>query len=177
LAKNTIFLLFVFGALLAVSMSIVYFITLSGVYPVFPENYQLGNWNDAYLYTEQTTEFWKLAGVTRAAGKALTMEMVTLFFCESFLVYQIRRPNKSVIRAFLEDSSKLMYLLIGFLFALFILLMYFPGVQITLAKWGLNFMFMYLTALDWLVCAAIAGICIVSFEVVKWYCRENGIIF
>lgn len=109
--------------------------------------------------------------------KALTMLMVTLYFCESFLVFQIRRPNKSLIKTFKEDSNRLMYGLIGFLFAMFLLLMYFPGVQYTLANWNINFMFMYLTGLDWLVSFLIALICIGGFEGVKFYARVNNIVF
>jgi hypothetical protein len=103
--------------------------------------------------------------------------MVTIFFCESFLVFQIRRPNKSLIKSIKEDSTKFMYLLIGLLFGLFLVLMYVPGVQVTLASVNLNFMFMYLTWLDWLVCFLISLICIVSFELVKYFARKKGIYF
>jgi len=187
LSKNTMVLLFVFGILLAVSMIIVYFITISGIYPVFPENIDISGFNDAYLYTPITDPFWGDIlrdfyplvpdGELLQYGKALTMLMVTLFFCESFLVLQIRRPNKSLIRSLIEDGYKRMYYIIGFLFALFLMLMYIPGVQVTLADWGINFMFMYLTGLDWLVCFLISLICIVSFEVVKYVARNYGITF
>jgi Ca2+-transporting ATPase len=191
LSKNTIVLLFTFGILLAVSMVIVYFITISGIYPVFPENTDISGLNHAYLYTSDTIPLWRDALrefylplnplVTDPEllqyGKALTMLMVTLFFCESFLVFQIRRPNKSLIRSLREDSNRRMYYIIGFLFALFLMLMYIPGVQVTLADWGINFMFMYLTGLDWLICFLISLICIVSFEIVKYIARTNGITF
>jgi Ca2+-transporting ATPase len=187
LSKNTIVLLFIFGILLAVSMVIVYFITISGIYPVFTENIDISGFNHAYLYTPETDPFWGevlrnfYPSATDAElfqyGKALTMLMVTLFFCESFLVFQIRRPNKSLIRSLIEDSNRRMYYIIGFLFALFLLLMYIPGVQVTLADWGINFLFMYLTGLDWLVCFLIALICIVSFEIVKYVARNYGITF
>ena len=164
-----------YGGLLAASMLIVYFICLTGIYPVFQSNYEFGDFNIAYLYTKETINLTPVAKLNQV--KALTMLMVTLYFCESFLVLQIRRPNKSIIKAFKEDSNKRMYLLLGFLLALFLLLMYFPGVQITLAKWNINFMFMYLTALDWLVCFLISLICIVSFEIVKFYARYKEITF
>ena len=77
--------------------------------------------------------------ITLNEAKTLTMLMVTLFFCESFLVMQIRRPNKSLIKSIKEDSTRFMYLLIGFLFFVLLALMYIPGVQVTLADWGLNF--------------------------------------
>ena len=187
LSKNTMALLFIFGILLAVSMIIVYFLTISGIYPVFPQNIDISGFNDAYLYTPITDPIWgdvlrnfyPLASDIELLqyGKALTMLMVTLFFCESFLVFQIRRPNKSLIKSLIEDSNRRMYYIIGFLFALFLMLMYIPGVQVTLAEWGINFMFMYLTGLDWLICFLISLICIISFEIVKYVARNYGITF
>jgi Ca2+-transporting ATPase len=173
LSKNTVILLFIFGALLAISMIIVYFTTLWGP-EVFEINF--GDLNDAYLFSPDTFPLDE-SGISLNEAKTLTMLMVTLFFCESFLVLQIRRPNKSLIRSLKEDSTRFMYLLIGFLFAVFLALMYIPGVQVTLADWGLNFRFMFLTAWDWLVCFLIALICIVSFEFVKYGARRSGIFF
>ena len=97
---------------------------------------------------------------------------------ESFLIFQIRRPNKSLIRSLIEDSNKRMYLIIGLLFALFIMLIYIPGVQLFLAEEiGFNFMFVFLNGLDWLICFLVALICIVSFEIVKFVARRYGITF
>ena len=180
LSKNTMILLSVFGAFLALSMIIVYFTTITGIYPIFPENTNFGVWDGAYLFSPETLPLFH-PGVLPPGFfnevKTLTMLMVTIFFCESFLVFQIRRPNKSLIKSIKEDSTKFMYLLIGLLFGLFLLLMYVPGVQVALASVGLNLMFMYLTALDWLVCFSISLICIVSFELVKFFARKKGIYF
>ncbi|MHA1884951.1 MAG: HAD-IC family P-type ATPase, partial [Promethearchaeota archaeon] len=163
LSKNIIILLFIFGILLATSMVVVYFISISGIYPVFPEN--VLNTLNPY-------------GVSITEAKTLTMLMVTLFFCESFLIFQIRRPNKSLIRSLIEDSNKRMYLIIGLLFALFIMLIYIPGVQLFLAEeLGFNFMFVFLNGLDWLICFLVALICIVSFEIVKFVARRYEITF
>jgi len=187
LSKNIFYLLFVFGILLAISMVIVYSITITGIYPVFPENLIPG-----YLYYDETllppevydiptvaaAEVLEQINVIRTIGKTLTMMMCTLFFCESFLVYQIRRPNKSLIKSLIEDRNKFMFILIGFLFFVFIALIYIPGVQTFLAEsWGVNFMFMLLTGLDWLVCFLISLICIVSFEIVKFIARKKEIVF
>jgi hypothetical protein len=57
------------------------------------------------------------------------------------------------------------------------MLMYIPGVQVTLADAGINFMFMYLTGLDWLISFLISLICIVSFEIVKYIARRYNIEF
>ena len=172
LSKNTVILLFIFGALLATSMIIVYFTTLLG-----PEVsvIDFGAFNEGYLFSPIT--FPDGSGISLNEAKTLTMLMVTLFFCESFLVLQIRRPNKSLIMSIKEDSTRFMYLLIGFLFAVLLALMYIPGVQVTLADWDLNFRFMYLTGLDWLVCFLISLICIVSFEFVKYMARRSEIYF
>jgi Ca2+-transporting ATPase len=175
LSKNTIILLFIFGALLAISMLIVYSVVITGAYPLFFENTNFGDLNGAYLFSLGTESL--TPGVSFVEAKTLTMLMVTLYFCESFLVFQIRRPNKSLIKSIKEDSTKFMYIIIGLLFTIFLCLMYIPGFQVTLASWGVNFMFMYLTALDWLVCFLISLICIVSFEFVKLYSRKKGIFF
>ncbi|MHA1732897.1 MAG: cation-translocating P-type ATPase [Promethearchaeota archaeon] len=177
LSRNTIYLMLVFGALLAVCMLITYFVVFNGVYPVFPEN---TNGGADFLYSDETLSLWvgtSTVGDARRIGKALTMLMVTLFFCETFLIFQIRRPNKSLFKSIKEDSTKLMYLVTGFLYAVFLLIMYVPRAQLGLARMNVNFMFMSLTAMDWLVCFAISLICIVTFEVIKFVCRIRGISF
>ena len=171
LSKNTFFLLGIFGILLAVCMIVTYFTVITGCYPVFPGNYNFGAFNDAYLYSSEGS----IEVLTNA--KTLTMLMVTLYFCETFLVLQIRRPNKSLIKSIKEDSTKFMYILIGLLFAVFLALMYIPGVQVTLANWGLNFMFMFLTGFDWLVCFLISLISIGGLELVKYFFRRKHISF
>ena len=176
LSKNIFVLLILFGILLSISMVVVYFITINGAYPVFFENWNFGNLNDAYLYTSENVALNPF-NVSRNEAKTLTMLMVTLFFCESLLVFQIRRPNKSLIRSLREDSNKRMYLIIGLLFGIFLMFMYVPGVQVFLASSNINFMFMYLTALDWLVCFLISLICIVSFEIIKYIARTKNITF
>jgi Ca2+-transporting ATPase len=176
LSKNTFILLAIFGALLSISMLVVYFTAITGLYPLFPANYNFGAFNDAYLYSPITMGLYS-PGVNLTTAKTLTMLMVTLYFCETFLVFQIRRPNKSLLRSIKEDSTKFMYILIGLLFFVFLSIMYIPGFQVTLASWGINFMFMYLTALDWLICFLISLICIISFEIVKYLARRSNIFF
>jgi Ca2+-transporting ATPase len=173
LNRNTLKLLFIFGALLSMSMIIVYFMVITGAYPVFQENWNFGVFNNAYLYSLETP----VIGVSLNVAKTLTMLMVTIFFCESFLIFQIRRPNKSLIKSIKEDSTKFMYILIGLLFGSFLALMYIPGMQVTLASWGINFMFMYLTGLDWFICFLISLICVVSFEIIKYFARKSGTFF
>jgi len=173
LSRNTIYLMLVFGALLAISMVIVYFLCITETYGGgdYTGNTEFGALNSAFLYTKETQDLTK--GIALNEAKTLTMLMVVLFFCESFLIFQIRRPNKSVIKAIKEDSTVFMYLLIGILFAVLIAIMYIPNAQTSF----LNFKFMRLTALDWLVCFLISLICIVGFEVFKWQARVKGIKF
>jgi hypothetical protein len=54
LSKNTMILLFTFGAFLALSMIVVYFITITGIYPLFPENINFGDLDGAYLFSPET---------------------------------------------------------------------------------------------------------------------------
>jgi magnesium-transporting ATPase (P-type) len=163
-----------FGGLLAMSMIIAYFICYTGLYPAILENYEFGGLNAGYLFTSETMDSLTPM-IDRNIAKALTMLMVTLYFCETILVLQIRRPNKSLIKCIQEDSNKRMYLILGSLFAVFLVLMYVPGIQVGLANLGINFMFMYLTGIDWIVCFLISLITIMSFEGVKYFARKKEI--
>lgn len=169
LSKNVVILLLIFGVLLAVSMIVVYVLTYSGLYPVFPENL-VGEMSEAYPN-------FVAMGLDNKVVKTLTMLMVVLFFCESFLVFQIRRPNKSLIRSIIEDSTYLMYIITIFLFNILLLLMYVPHVQTFLNAIGIEFNFMFLTWGDWLICFLTSLICIVGFEIVKYIARRKNIKF
>ncbi len=177
LSRNTLILMITYGILLSITMLITYFICYTQIYPVFDTNYNFGILNDAYLYSPITYE----AGTERHVAKTLTMLMVVLFICESFLILQIRRPNKSVIKAFKEDHNIMIYIIFLVLFSLLLALMYIPYLQVnltmTLDGKPYTFSLMYLTALDWLVCLIISLFCIISFEIIKYISRRRGIIF
>ena len=181
LSKNIIILMLCYGALLAISMAIVYSICITNVYGVFPDNINFGALSDGYLYTEETIDIWLLPGANpdliKIQGKTLTMLMSTLYICETVLVLQIRRPNKSLLQSIKEDSNKRMYMILGLLYFAYLALMYIPGVQTTLARWNINFMFMYLNGLDWIICGLISLITILSFEVIKFFARRKDIYF
>ena len=171
LSKNVVFLMVGYGILLAISMCFVYFLCITEAYSVTAFN--ISNVNFPYFGESMELQI---------QGKTLTMLMVTLFFCESVLIFQIRRMNKSLVRSLIEDSRIWMYILIGVLFAILLSMMYIPGLQNWLAglKIGdleFNFRFMRLTGLDWLICAGIASICIGGFELVKYIFRKKGITF
>ncbi len=172
LSKNTLILMTSFGICLAVSMITIYAIAYS--IPTPPLDF--GALNEGYLYTPATLNIGGFVYDPRE-GKTLTMLMVVLFTSEAFLVFQIRRPNKSLIKSLKEDGNKYVYLSIGLVFIALFALMYIPGLQTFFAEKGYNFCLMYLNALDWVVCIAVAMICTVSFEAVKFYARKKGIIF
>ena len=174
LSKNIFILLIVFGVLLSICMVLTYYLSYSGIYPVTLDNYEFGAMNDVYLSLDNYLTLDNLK-----SAKTLTMLMLTLFFCENFLVWQIRRPNKSLLKSLKEDRTKFMIITPLFLFFIFGSLMYIPDVQLTIADWGPkpNFMFMFLTWMDWLVCFLISLICIVTFEVVKYSARKKNIRF
>jgi Ca2+-transporting ATPase len=171
LTKNILLLMLSYGVLLATSMCLVYFLCIGETYPITPFNVASEN----FPYFGDTSDL-------QIQGKTLTMLMVTLYFCESILIFQIRRMNKSVIKSLKEDSQLWMYILIGMLFSIMISLMYIPGFQnwlggVKIGDISLNFRFMRLTIWDWLLCATIASICIVGFESVKCLFRKKGITF
>ena len=166
----------VFGALLALCMLIIYFSVMLELFPITYSNTHFGPLNEGYLYSSETM-YELTPGIDLRVAKALTMLMVTLFFCEAFLILQIRRPNKSLIKSLREDWSNRILYLLGILFGLFLAIMYIPGVQVWLAMNGINFMFMYLTLLDWIACFGVSLICILGFELAKVIARRRGISF
>ncbi|MBD3256551.1 MAG: HAD-IC family P-type ATPase, partial [Candidatus Lokiarchaeota archaeon] len=76
LSRNTVYLMLAFGALLALSMVITYFVSITGIYPVFKENHEFGFFNDGYLYSSATSRLTE--GTNLRTAKSLTMLMVTL---------------------------------------------------------------------------------------------------
>ncbi len=165
LSKRTLILMISFGVLLSICMILTYFLCYTEIYPVTYENYAFG---EASGYFDPA--FYK-------ETKALTMLMLTLFFCENLLVWQIRRPNKSIFKSIKEDRTKFMIFTPLFLFLIFAVLMYIPNIQLELNDWGFPFRFMLLTGMDWLVCISISLICILGFELIKYIARRKDIVF
>ncbi|MHA1149013.1 MAG: cation-translocating P-type ATPase [Promethearchaeota archaeon] len=183
LSKNILYLMLSFGALLAISMCLAYFLCITNVYG-YEQNTELGAWNEFYLYTKDTAKYTK--GIKYNEAKAFTMLMAVLFITETMLVFQIRRPNQSIIESFKEhDFNIFMVFLVGLTWFAFLALMYIPVTQVVIADmaksggfWNtINFKFMYLTGLDWLVALGISSICVLGFEAVKYYAHYKGITF
>lgn len=198
LSGNILKLLLTFGLLLAVAMFTIYFLCYSGTWPIFDGNYQFANPDD-FLYSDYFTldlmeskygfDRGSFEDICAALGlpatietlrrfaKCLTMLMAVLYVSETVMVLQIRRVNKSLWKALKEDSNVSMFLVIGLLYFLFLSLIYWPRVQTALAFWGFNFMFMYLTALDWALVGVVSLITIGGLEIYKLIARKKGIFF
>ncbi len=109
--------------------------------------------------------------------KSLTMTIAVLLFAESLMILSIRRINQSLWRSIRFESFWLIYILIGLVFLMFAGLMYIPEVNIFLASLGIDFQFIPLAPIDWLVTFLLASPAIFGMEAVKWVCRKRGIIF
>ncbi|MBD3354117.1 MAG: HAD-IC family P-type ATPase, partial [Candidatus Lokiarchaeota archaeon] len=201
LTKKTVNMMLIYGALMIASMLLVYFLVITETYGLAEGNYEFGAGNEDFLYSDyydimfyftgsedpdyiEFVEICNALGLNhtdlhsiRIMGKTLTMLMAVLFFCESILVLQIRRPNKSLFRSFKEDTIFGGYLVIGFIFACFLMLMYIPRAGLVFKHLIFNFMFMSLTATDWLVCFLCSLVAIVGFELVKYINRRKGIVY
>jgi Ca2+-transporting ATPase len=109
--------------------------------------------------------------------KGLTMTIAVLLFAESLMVLSIRRINQSMWRSIRFESFWLVYLLIGLVFLMFAGLMYIFEVNLILANFGIDFRFIPLTAIDWVIAFLLAAPAIFGMEGVKWICRNRGITF
>lgn len=109
--------------------------------------------------------------------KGLTMTIAVLLFAESLMVLSIRRINQSMWRSIRFESFWLVYLLIGLVFLMFAGVMYIPDANLLLATFGIDFRFIPLTAVDWVVAFLLAAPAIFGMEGVKWICQNRGISF
>lgn len=112
-----------------------------------------------------------------AGQKALVMTIAVLLFAESLMILSIRRINQSLIRSIRFESYWLIYILIGLVFLMFAGLMYIPAVNLFIASLGVDFQFIPLSAIDWVVAFLLAAPAIFGMEVVKWVSRKRGITF
>lgn len=174
ISNKFLVLMGIYGTLLALSMILTYFwgTILS---PVGDSNTNFGSLNSLYLFTESTN--YLSEGVDPTVAKTLTMLMTTLFFCECALALQIRRPNKSLIKSIKDDGNPFMFIVVGALLVIYLAIIYIPGLQVFLAKNNLNFQFMVLNIIDWIICILFSSICIGTFELVKMISRKKGIKF
>ncbi|MFW9830252.1 MAG: cation-translocating P-type ATPase [Candidatus Thorarchaeota archaeon] len=112
-----------------------------------------------------------------AVQKGLVMTVAVLLFSESLIILSIRRINQSMFRSIRYESYWLIYLLIAVVFIMFAGLMYVPEVNLILASLGVDFQFIPLSAVDWLIAFMLAFPAVFGMELVKWGCRKKGISF
>ena len=148
-------------------------LTRNGIIP-------LNGWN--------TNEFFQLSYIPNntsnkelANMKARTMFMTTLYIVETFFIWTIRRPNKSLIKSIKEELSIILVIISLVTISLHILVIMFSyelnkSINETL---GLNFQlnFMFLSLTDWLICILLALPGLFGIEILKFYARRNNIIF
>ena len=148
-------------------------LTRNGIIP-------LNGWN--------TNEFFQLSYIPDDTSnkelldmKARTMFMTTLYIVETFFIWTIRRPNKSIIKSFKDEFSIILFIISIVTISLHVLVIMFSyelnkAINETL---GLNFQlnFMFLSATDWLICIILAIPGLFGIEILKFYARKNNIIF
>jgi len=139
----------------------------------------LNGWN--------TNEFFQLSYIPNDTShkelsdmKARTMFMTTLYIVETFFIWTIRRPNKSLIKSIKEELSIILVIISLVTISLHILVIMFSyelnkSINETL---GLNFQlnFMFLSTTDWLICILLALPGLFGIEILKFYARNNNII-
>jgi len=148
-------------------------LTRNGIIP-------LNGWN--------TNEFFQLSYIPDDTSnkelldmKARTMFMTTLYIVETFFIWTIRRPNKSIIKSFKDEFSIILFIISIVTISLHVLVIMFSfslnsAINETL---GLNFQlnFMFLSATDWLICIILAIPGLFGIEIFKYYARRRKIIF
>ena len=112
-----------------------------------------------------------------ALMKARVMSLTVLLFAESLMVLSIRRINQPLHRSLRHDGFWLVYALIALVFLMHWGVMYVPQVSEFLAPLGINFEYVPLALLDWMVAFILALPAILGMELVKWACRRRGMTF
>jgi Ca2+-transporting ATPase len=112
-----------------------------------------------------------------AVQKALVMTIAVLLFAESLMILSIRRINQSLLRSIRHESYWLIYVFIGLVFLMFAGLMYVPTVNLFLASLGIDFQFIPLSPIDWLIAFLLAAPAIFGMEIVKWVSQKRDIYF
>jgi Ca2+-transporting ATPase len=153
-------------ALMLLGAALLYFITLSGIVPVFNENLT-GFYGDTFIRNGDVQ--------TVAAAKAAVMILSYILITQSMLALSIRRINLPLNESVKEPGTNIFTALIGLISFAHILLMYVPIVQDVLGNGGLDFYFMPLTILDWIICILFALPSILGMEVYKRRLRNKGI--
>jgi Ca2+-transporting ATPase len=147
--------------LMIVGAAIVYFLTFTHFIGVDPYNLQ-GYFSDQFV-------------VSISAAKATVMMLTVILLVESILVLVIRRINMPLTKGIREPGIGRYIVFLGFIYLAHLLLMYVPAVQEMLTSVNLNFYFMPLTILDWVICIICALPAIVGMELYKYKLRSDEV--
>ncbi|NIQ05978.1 MAG: cation-transporting P-type ATPase [Candidatus Korarchaeota archaeon] len=153
----------VHAILMAVSVLIIYLLTLYEIYPLFPGN-------EAVISEHNL-----------ALQKARTMAICVIILSEAMVVISIRRINLSIIEANKgKEFMPRVYFLIGLIILGTVGLIYIPQVQravLAATNGAMRFDFMWLTLIDWIVILLAVLPSIIGVELYKWFKRQQHVFF
>jgi len=174
LSKNMWILLLIQAFLMGLGLVLAIQLTLSEIIP-------LNGWN--------TNEFFKLSYIPEGtsyeelkAMKARTMFITTLYIVESFFIWTIRRPNKSLIKSIRDEDFSYTLLVICAITMLIHIYVICNSYELNSFindefKLNLQINFLFLSATDWLICILLALPGIFGIEIFKYYARRKNIFF
>ena len=174
LSKNMWAMLLIQAFLMGLGLVLAIQLTLSGIIP-------LNGWN--------TNDFFKLSYIPEGtsyeelrAMKARTMFITTLYIVESFFIWTIRRPNKSLIKSIKDEDFSYTLLIICLLTLSLHIYVICNSYELNntinnVLKLNFQINFMFLSATDWLICILLALPGIFGIEIFKYYARRKKIIF
>jgi Ca2+-transporting ATPase len=152
--------------LMLLGAAILYYISLTGIIPVFNENLT-GFYGDTFIRNGDVQPI--------TAAKAAVMVLSYILITESMLSLSIRRINLPLNESLKEPGTNIFTALIGLICFAHILLMYVPIVQDILGNLNLDFFFMPLTILDWVICILFSLPAILGMEIYKRRLKHKGI--
>ena len=174
LSKNMWAMLLIQAFLMGLGLVLAIQLTLSGIIP-------LNGWN--------TNDFFKLSYIPEGtsyeelrAMKARTMFITTLYIVESFFIWTIRRPNKSLIKSIKDEDFSYTLLIICLLTLSLHIYVICNSYELNntinnVLKLNFQINFMFLSATDWLICILLALPGIFGIEIFKYFARRRKIIF
>lgn len=174
LSKNVWMMLLIQAFLMGFGLVLAIELTRNGIIP-------LNGWN--------TNEFFKLSYIPEhtshqelLAMKSRTMFMTTLYIIETFFIWTIRRPNKSLIKSIKDEDFSYMLLIICLItlsLHIYVICNSYELNSTINDELKLNFQlnFMFLSAEDWLICILFALPGLLGIEVFKYAARKKNIIF
>jgi len=174
LSKNMWLILLIQAFLMGLGLVLAIQLTLTGIIP-------LNGWN--------TNEFFKLSYIPKDSSneelidmKARTMFITTLYIVESFFIWTIRRPNKSLIKSIKDEDFSYTLLIICLLTLSLHIYVICNSYELNntinnVLKLNFQINFMFLSATDWLICILLALPGIFGIEIFKYYARRRKIMF